>query len=414
MSKELVDSGIDWLGEIPRDWKLERIGNIFEQRNEKVSDYDYKPLSVTKKGVVKQLETAAKSNDHTNRKKVGVNDFVINSRSDRKMSSGVSPLEGSVSLINIVLHGDEKRITPSFTKYLLKNYGFAEEFYRWGTGIVEDLWSTNFSRMKKILIPIPGTYEQQIIANFLDGKTAKIDSIVESTKLSIEELYKYKQSLITEAVTKGVNRNVKLKDSGIKFINEVPFNWSVVPFKRVATVKSNLVNPKNYKDFLQVSPESIEKNTGKLLECKTVEETGIESNNHRFFKGQIIYSKIRPKLNKVTIAPFDGLCSADMYPIETTINSTFLMYYMLSNVFVEQSTLNNNRVKMPKINKEELGRIYTVIPSAEEQKQIVEYLDEQCNHINKIIGSKEQLILEMENYKKSLIYEYVTGKKEVM
>src|SRR5699024_11660498 len=95
MSRELVDSAVEWIGKMPTNWKLRRIGNLFEQRSEKVSDIEYEPLSVTKGGIVKQLENAAKSNDHTNRKKVCVDDFVINSRSDRKMSSGVSPLEGS-------------------------------------------------------------------------------------------------------------------------------------------------------------------------------------------------------------------------------------------------------------------------------------------------------------------------------
>src|SRR5690625_2373282 len=195
MSRRLVDSGVEWIGKMPANWKLRRIGNLFEQRSEKVSDIEYEPLSVTKNGIVKQLATAAKSNNHTNRKKVCVNDFVINSRSDRKMSSGVSPLYGSVSLINIVLHS--RNMDPSFVNYLLKNYGFAEEFYRWGTGIVEDLWSTNYSRMKKILIPTPGLEEQKKIANLLDDKVSKINNITDKLKRSIEELKKYKQSLIT-------------------------------------------------------------------------------------------------------------------------------------------------------------------------------------------------------------------------
>ncbi|MEH7210032.1 restriction endonuclease subunit S, partial [Priestia megaterium] len=146
MTRKLRSSGVEWIGEIPYNWRVIPINGVYKERNEKVSDLEFKALSVTKKGIVPQLETVAKSNNHNDRKKVSVNDFVINSRSDRKMSSGVSQLIGSVSLINIVLYS--KDMYPQYTNYLLKNYGFAEEFYRWGTGIVADLWSTKFDRMK--------------------------------------------------------------------------------------------------------------------------------------------------------------------------------------------------------------------------------------------------------------------------
>ena len=166
---------------------------------------------------------------------------------------------------------------------------------------------------------------------------------------------------------------------------------------------------------MQISPDNIEKGTGKLLDCKTVKETGVESNNHLFYKGQIIYSKVRPILNKVTIAPFDGLCSADMYPIETDIDKNILVYMMLSSNFIHQVKLvTENRVKMPKINQDELGEIYVLIQSIEEQKEIVDYLNAKCDEISRIILNKEMLLSELELYKKSLIYEYVTGKKEVV
>lgn len=151
--RKLKESGIEWIGKIPQCWEVKPIGSCFKERNEKVSDYDWEPLSVTKQGIVKQLENAAKSNAHDARKKVCINDFVINSRSDRKQSCGISIYDGSVSLINIVL--TPIKIEPCYCNYLLKNYGFAEEFYRFGSGIVADLWSTNYSKMKKIYIPLP-------------------------------------------------------------------------------------------------------------------------------------------------------------------------------------------------------------------------------------------------------------------
>lgn len=137
----------------PHDWPLKRLGQLFRERKEKVSDRDFQPLSVTKNGIVPQLETAAKTDDRDNRKGVRVGDFVINSRSDRKGSAGLSALDGSVSLINIVL--EPRNIHPRFAHHLLRSSAFQEEFYRWGHGIVADLWTTRYSEMKNIRLAIP-------------------------------------------------------------------------------------------------------------------------------------------------------------------------------------------------------------------------------------------------------------------
>ncbi len=139
----MKNSGIEWIGEIPDSWELIKIGSIFGCRNEKVSDKEFAPLSVSKSGIVPQMENVAKSDAGDNRKLVLKNDFVINSRSDRKQSCGVSFLDGSVSLINTVLYPIADNIICSeYENILMKNYGFAEEFYRWGHGIVADLWTT--------------------------------------------------------------------------------------------------------------------------------------------------------------------------------------------------------------------------------------------------------------------------------
>ncbi|MBM6822833.1 restriction endonuclease subunit S, partial [Fusobacterium mortiferum] len=237
MAREMKDSGVEWIGEIPREWRTLPLGNCFLERIEKVSDKEWEPLSVTKKGIFKQLENVAKSDAHDSRKKVCKGDFVINSRSDRKQSCGLSDFDGSVSLINIVLKNIFYK--AEYTKYLLKNDGFAEEFYRWGSGIVADLWSTKYSKMKKIILPVPSLEEQEKIANYLDKKVSDIDLIIEKTRATIEDYKKYKQSIITEAVTKGINPNVEMKDSGVEWIGEVPREWEVKKLKYVAQL-----NPK--------------------------------------------------------------------------------------------------------------------------------------------------------------------------
>ena len=282
-----------------------------------------------------------------------------------------------------------------------------------GSGVRQGL---SWDGLKYIKILLPPQHEQDRISVFLNQKTLEIDSILSKTISSIEEYKKLKQTVITQAVTKGVRGEREMKDSGVEWIGEIPVDWTIQRFARVAEVKSNLVSPDNYLEYPQISPENIEKDSGKLLlPCKTVGEVGIISGNHLFYKGQILYSKIRPKLNKVCIAPFDGLCSADMYPIETNNDTRYIMYCILSNGFLQQvSMITENRVKMPKVNQVELSKILVAIPETiAEQTEIADYLDAKCAEIDGLIAKKDQLVKELESYKKSLIYEVVTGKREV-
>ena len=199
------------------------------------------------------------------------------------------------------------------------------------------------------------------------------------------------------------------KDSGVQWLGEIPGHWGCVPFKRVATVKSNLVHPDDYLELPQISPDCIEKNSGRLLSWKTVADSNVESDNHLFYKGHIIYSKIRPLLNKVIIAPFDGLCSADMYPIETTTNTKYMQYYMLSNLFLsEVRNVIRDRVKMPKINREELGQIRIIVPPLSEQRSIVSFLDDKCGKIDEWVTKKQKEVEHLQELKQRVIADAVT------
>ena len=193
------DSGIEWIGEIPSSWSLKRIGHYFSERRQTVDDKMFPPLSVTMNGIVDQLENVAKTDNTDNRKLVREDDFVINSRSDRKGSSGLSKRDGSVSVINIVL--EPRQIIPTYAEHLFKSHYFKEEFFRNGKGIHWDLWSTRWDQLKSIVIPVPNQNTQTAIANYLDEKTTQIDSIIEKETKRIELLKKYRQSLISNVVT---------------------------------------------------------------------------------------------------------------------------------------------------------------------------------------------------------------------
>ncbi len=193
------DSGIPWLGKIPAHWRVEKINAHFRERKVKVSDKEYPALSVAKIGVVPQLEDAVKTDNGDNRKLVKQGDFVVNSRSDRKGSCGVSPQDGSVSLINIVLEIID--LNKNYVHILFRSNNYIEEFYRNGRGIVADLWTTRYSEMRNIMIPIPPIEEQQAIVDYINSKTAKIDGLIADLSAQIEKLKEYKQRLIADAVT---------------------------------------------------------------------------------------------------------------------------------------------------------------------------------------------------------------------
>lgn len=233
------DSGIAWIGNIPSEWEIKKLGNFYTQRNEKVSDKDFSPLSVTMQGILPQLETAAKTNDGDNRKLVKVGDFVINSRSDRRGSCGISPYDGSVSLINTVLCPKDK-MNAKFYNWLFHTTMFADEYYKWGHGIVDDLWTTRWSEMKNISVVEPPLSEQQAIALYLDEKCGEIDSLISLQEEMISELQDYKQSVITEAVTKGLNPNAPMKDSEVEWIGMIPEEWSIDFLSKIIWLRARL------------------------------------------------------------------------------------------------------------------------------------------------------------------------------
>lgn len=223
-------TGTNWISSVPITWDVKKIVHLFSQRKEKVSDRDFPPLSVTKNGILPQLDNAAKTDDGDKRKRVCVGDFVINSRSDRKGSCGVSALEGSVSLINIVLH-PRSQLTGNYAHYLLRSQPFSEEFYRNGRGIVADLWTTRYSEMKTILLPVPPREEQDQIVRYLDWQVSKINRLIAAKRKQIALLKEHRTAKINQAVTTGIHSDTQLAYTGYNWLPYAPANWKPVPAK---------------------------------------------------------------------------------------------------------------------------------------------------------------------------------------
>ena len=417
MNREMKHSGIAWIGDVPKQWRIVRTKNVFNVGKELVGEDSSHTqlLSLTTKGI-KKVEigsTSGKVPDSYDTYQIVHKDNLVFCLFDLDCSavfSGVSPFEGMISPAYKVL-SMQNGYYPQYYGYWF-DYIFDGRKYKYLSKNIR--YSLTYDEFASLGIVAPSYAEQKAIADFLDKKCEEIDELVALQEKIIEELKSYKQSVITETVCKGLNPNAPMKDSGVEWIGEIPEGWEVSRFKNIASVKANLVSPEQYPDLPQVAPDNIEKDAGILLNYKKVKDANIISDNHLFYKGQIVYSKIRPTLNKAIIAPFDGLCSADMYPIETTQHTKYMLYFILSGIFTKQvQRIVNDRVKMPKINKEEISTILAIIPPIPEQREIADYLDKKCSEIDQLISIKQQKIVELKEYKKSLIYEYTTGKKEV-
>lgn len=426
--RKIKDSGVAWIGVIPENWQLLSVGALFKVRNEKVNDTDYPPLSVTKGGIVPQMESVAKSDATDNRKMVLKNDFVINSRSDRKQSCGVSPLDGSVSLINTVLHPvPNAPVLPDYLGYLLKNYGFAEEFYRWGHGIVADLWTTRWQEMKNIFLPIPPVEEQQKIIFSISTQMEKVDALIANVQEQIEKLKAYKQSLITEVVTKGLDPNVPMKDSGVEWIGEIPVSWGIAKLQYCAKIRSGITLGKKYPDdselierpYLRVA--NVQNGGVVLDDLKTIEVSAEEDTQYRLSAGEVLMTEggDRDKLGRgcVWLGQVEPcLHQNHIFALRTNklLNPYFLSYVTASKigrVYFDITAIKTTNLACT--NSSKVLAFKLPLPSAGEQQQMVDYLDRQVDKIDKLISAKQSKIEKLEQYKRSLIYEYVTGKKEV-
>lgn len=401
--RKMRDSGIPWIGEVPEGWEFSKIKYHCTMK----SGDNITALDISDNG-----EYPVYGGN-------GLRGFykIYNKNGNHILIGRQGALAGNVHLVNGKFWATDHAVIVTLKNDVFINYFFRMlesmnlNQYAFDTAAQPGL---SVSRIMNLNIVLPNLKEQHRIADFLGSKCSEIDTLIENLRARMESAKEYKKAVITEAVTKGLDKDAKMKDSGVEWIGEIPEGWKVVRFKHIASIKSNLVQPDKYMKYPQIAPDNIEKDTGRLLSHQTVEESGVISGNHLFYRGQILYSKIRPNLNKLTVAPFDGLCSADMYPIESKLPTLFMVYSMLSTYFVSQvSLIIQGRVKMPKINQEELGEIKVAVPSQQEMLTIADYLDSKCSEIDALLQNYEYQIATLEEYKKSLIYEYVTGKKEV-
>lgn len=411
--REMKDSGIEWIGIIPENWSFSKIGSLYSLRVTKVSDRDYQPLSVTNKGVLPQLETAAKTNAHDDRKLVCKGDFAINSRSDRRGSCGISPYTGSVSLINTILRPITE-MNPQYYDWLFHTIQFGDEFYKWGHGIVDDLWTTGWQDMKKITIPTPPIEEQEQIASFLDNECSEIDALLSDIQSQIEALEEYKRSVITEAVTKGLDPDVEMKDSGVQWVGDIPAHWLVEKVK-FHLQRNEPRNPGDkqvlsvYREYGVIPKDSRDDNHN-----VTSEDT---SNYKYVVPRNLVINKMKAWQGSMGVSEYEGIVSPAYFIYKFTDNQIMPKYlhYLFRSCYKDEFRRISGGIREGQwdLSPYEFSNTLLLIPPTDEQNRIVSYIDARISEIESAITEKKQQIETIEEYKKSLIFEYVTGKKEV-
>lgn len=413
--REMKNSGFEWIGTIPCHWNLTRIANLYRVRNQKVSDKDFPPLSVTMKGIVPQLETAAKTNDGDNRKLVRVGDFAINSRSDRRGSCGISALDGSVSLINTVLM-PLSEMNPRYYNWLFHTVQFADEYYKCGHGIVDDLWTTTWQEMKKIVIPTPPLDEQKKIAEFLDVKCSEIDALVADIQAQIETLEQYKRSTVIETVLKGLKPGLPTKDSKIDWVGTIPSHWNTHPMYYYFEERKHINSLGEENNLLSLS-------YGKVIRKDINTNGGLLPNNfntYNIIEKDDIVLRLTDLQNdrrslRTGIAKERGIITSAYVTLRATkvLNAQYF-YYLLHAYDLMKVLYNMGSGVRQGLNYEELSKMMLIEPSLDEQNEIATFLDKKCSEINTCIEEKKEQIATLDAYKKSIIFEYVTGKKEVV
>jgi type I restriction enzyme S subunit len=422
------DSGVEWLGQVPEHWDSKRVGYFFNERREKVSDRDFPALSVTKNGIVPQLDTAAKTDDNDNRKKVCKGDFVINSRSDRNGSAGASELDGSVSLINIVLRPQENVHTP-FIHHLLRSQPFQQEFYRNGQGIVADLWTTNYSAMRDIRLAMPPLHEQKRIAVFLDRETGKIDELVAEQRRLMELLKEKRQAVISHAVTRGLNPAAPLKPSGIEWLNDIPAHWSVVSFKHLARAGAKTFTDGDWIEAPYITSDGV-----RLLQTGNVgigyfKEQGFRYVSEETFN-ELQCTEVKPR--DVLICRLDGpvgrACLAPDLGVRmiTSVDNAILkvaddvlpefVVSLLSSVpwisWIDALCRVGGGFRL-RISRSQLGEIRVPLPPLEEQLAIRERLGSLGIEFDTLTAEAQRAIDLLQERRTALISAAVTGQIDV-
>lgn len=435
MARKMKDSGIEWIGEIPEGWEIKRLGAILQERNEVNNPIQTTSiLSLTNnRGVIPYSEKGNQGNkakdDLTGYKIAHIGDIVLNSMNVIIGSVGLSNYYGAVSPVYYMLFPRNNIKTDiQYYNYLFQTTAFQQSLRGYGNGILEIRMRIQMQKLKTVLLPVPTFLEQSNITVYLDASLSKLNILLSKTRSSIEEYKKLKQAVITRAVTKGVRGEREMKDSGVEWIGEIPKEWRKTQLRHCATIKSGITLGKSYskdtvlieRPYLRVA--NVQGGYVDLNDLATIEVTPDEDLKYRLHSGDVLMTEggDRDKLGRGCV--WHGkiepcLHQNHVFAVqtnETILLPEFLEYLTASDV--GRSYFDVTAIKTTNLACTSSSKVlaFTIpLPPIEEQVQIINFIKKRSLELNKLIMKKELLVQELESYKKSLIYEVVTGKREV-
>lgn len=430
MTRKMKNSGIEWIGEVPNCWDIDKI-KYHLKRNEPKNPGNKMILSVYREyGVIpkdsRDDNHNVTSEDTSKYKYVKEGNLVINKMKAWQGSLAVSQYEGIVSPAYFVYEFTDKNLDKRYFHHLIRGC-YKDEFRRVSGGIREGQWDLSPEEFSKTLILLPTFEEQQKIADYLDKKCEEIDSLSLEIQSQISVLEDYKKSVITEAVTKGLNPDVEMKDSGIEWIEKLPITWCKARIGYNSWIRARLgwkgLKAEEYVDkgYAFLSAFNIINNQLNWNDLNYInQERYDESPEIKLCIGDIILVKDGAGIGKC--ARIDALpvgeatTNGSLAVISTydSLNYKYLYYYLQSSMFQNYILRIMNGMGVPHLSQEHLRKIIIPIPPIKEQQEISDYLDYRCIKIDDAINEKREQLEVLEQYKKSLIYEYVTGKKEVI
>ena len=430
MARKMKDSGIEWIGEIPEGWEIVPVRSCFDEVRTKNTDgQEQNALQFKSGNIISKTNFNASMDDYvadtiTNYTVVLPDTVMINGLNlnydFKSLRVALVKEKGVITSAYLAIFPDRKKIFPQYATYLFKGYETKMAFHNMGAGIRKTLGYKEFKNQPLLL---PSEKEQNKISAYLDSKCSHIDIMLSKIRSSIEEYKKLKQAVITQAVTKGVRGEREMKDSGVEWIGEIPKEWVIQKIKSISS-RINVgvvIRPSEYFD---------ENGTVPFLRGINVKEYLISSDNMVYINesSNRILSKSQVHTDDILIvrdgsigtscvvpAEFDGANVVSMVIATPSIScdSRFICYSLNSDVGKTQFTLTKIGSALTHTSVSAVSDIIVAVPSCAEQKEIADYLDAKCAEIDGLIAKKEQLVKELESYKKSLIYEVVTGKREV-
>ena len=404
-------SGVEWLGDVPEHWQIVRTKDIFNHRKEEALEDD-EIVTAFRDGQV-TLRKNRRTDGFTNSIKehgyqhINNGDLVIHEMDAFAGAIGVSDSSGKSTPVYTVCYAKNENINHHFYSHFFRTMAKTGFINSLAKGIRVRSTEFRWNESRNVYLAEPPKADQEKIVSFLDTETARIDILIAKQEKLIELLEEQRKSIISHAVTKGLNPNAPMKDSGVEWLGEVPESWVEQKIKFI----SKLINEKTSEKSNVIALENIESWTGKYIET----ESSFESDAVKFKKNDVLFGKLRPYLAKVYLVENQGEAVGDIYVLRPNklIHPQFLKFFMLSEKFIDYVNSSTNGTKMPRANWDFIGCISIFLPHIKVQHEIVEYLESAVLKIELIINKQISLIEKLKEYRSSIISHAVTGKIDV-